>query len=46
MHEVFAIIEQLTFQKGISFLIVEHRVKEISKITDRWIGLKLGKKMY
>lgn len=46
MNEVFGIIEQLKLQKGISFLIVEHRVKEISKITDRWIGLKLGRKIY
>lgn len=46
MNEVFDIIEQLKHQRTISFLIVEHRVKEISKITDRWIGLKLGRKVY
>ena len=46
MNEIFSIIKTMKEQKGISFLIVEHRVKEISKITDRWIGLKLGKKMY
>ena len=46
MHEVFAIIEKLKQERGISFLIVEHRVKEIEMITDRWIGLKLGEKMY
>jgi branched-chain amino acid transport system ATP-binding protein len=46
MHEVFGIIEMLKQERGISFLVVEHRVKEISKITDRWIGLKLGEKMY
>jgi len=46
MNEVFSIIGHLKEEKGISFLIVEHRVKEIAKISDRWIGLKLGKKMY
>jgi len=46
MNEVFNIIRELKEQKGISFLIVEHRVKEIAKITDRWIGLKLGKVIY
>ena len=46
MNEVFEIIEQLKRQKGISFLIVEHRVKEIAKITNRWIGLKLGEVIY
>ena len=46
MNEIFAIIKSMKEQKGISFLVVEHRVKEISKITDRWIGLKLGEKMY
>jgi len=46
MNEIFSIIKHLKEQKGISFLIVEHRVKEIAKITDRWIGLKLGRKMY
>jgi len=25
---------------------VEHRVKEIEKISDRFIGLKLGEKIY
>ena len=46
MNEVFAIIEKLKQERGISFLIVEHRVKEIEKISDRFIGLKLGKKIY
>jgi len=46
MHEVFGIIHTMKEQKGISFLVVEHRVKEIAKITDRWIGLKLGEKIY
>jgi ABC-type branched-subunit amino acid transport system ATPase component len=27
-------------------LIVEHRVKAIAKITNRWIGLKLGEVIY
>jgi ABC-type branched-subunit amino acid transport system ATPase component len=46
MHEIFTIIHHLKEHKGISFLIVEHRIKEIAKITDRWIGLKLGRKIY
>jgi len=46
MNEVFSIMEKLKVERGISFLIVEHRVKEISKITDRWIGLKLGEVIY
>ncbi len=46
MHEIFAIIEQMKDQQSIAFLIVEHRVREIAKITDRWVGLKLGKKVY
>ena len=46
MNEVFGIIDELKSQKGISFLIVEHRVTEIAKITDRWIGLKLGEVIY
>jgi branched-chain amino acid transport system ATP-binding protein len=46
MNEVFGIIEQLKAERDISFLIVEHRVKEIGKITDRWIGLKLGEVLY
>ena len=46
MNEVFNIINKLKLERGISFLIVEHRVKEIEKITDRWIGLKLGEKIY
>jgi len=46
MNEVFAIIEKLKIEKGISFLIVEHRVKEIEKISDRFIGLKLGEVVY
>jgi len=46
MNEVFGIIERLKVEKSISFLIVEHRVKEIEKISDRFIGLKLGEKIY
>ncbi len=46
MNEVFNIINNLKVNRGISFLIVEHRVKEIEKISDRWIGLKLGEKIY
>lgn len=46
MNEVFAIIEKLKHERGISFLIVEHRVKEIEKISDRFIGLKLGELIY
>jgi len=44
MNEVFGIIERLKVEKSISFLIVEHRVKEIEKISDRFIGLKLGRR--
>lgn len=46
MNEVFSIIERLKVEKGISFLIVEHRVKEIEKISDRFVGLKLGEVIY
>ncbi len=46
MNEVFDIINTMKEQKGISFLVVEHRVHEIKKITDRWIGLKLGEKIH
>jgi len=46
MNEVFGIIDRLKVEKSISFLIVEHRVKEIEKISDRFIGLKLGEKIY
>jgi branched-chain amino acid transport system ATP-binding protein len=43
---VYNIIKTLKEKFNISFLIIEHRVKEISHITDRWIGLKLGNKIY
>jgi len=46
MNEVFSIINDLKNKQGISFLIVEHRVKEIEKISDRFIGLKLGEVIY
>jgi len=46
MNEVFSIIDSLKREQGISFLIVEHRVKEIEKISDRFIGLKLGELVY
>ena len=46
MHEIFGIIRKMKKKRGISFLIVEHRVKEISKITDKWIGFKLGRMIY
>jgi len=46
MNEVFSIIQSLKRKQGISFLIVEHRVKEIEKISDRFIGLKLGELVY
>lgn len=46
MNEVFRIIEELKEEQGISFLIVEHRIKEIEKICDRWVGLKLGELIY
>ena len=46
MNEVFSIIQSLKREQGISFLIVEHRVKEIEKISDRFIGLKLGELVY
>lgn len=46
MNEVFGTIKQLKREHGVAFLIVEHRVKEIQKIADRFIGLKLGKKIY
>ena len=42
MNEVFSIVNTLKKKKGISFLVVEHRVNEIRKITDRWLGVKLG----
>jgi len=40
---VFEKIKKLNENKNITFLIVEHRINEISKITDRFIALKLGK---
>jgi branched-chain amino acid transport system ATP-binding protein len=46
LNIVYDIIEKLKKQYNISFLIVEHRIKEISRITDRWIGMKLGRKIY
>jgi len=46
MKEVFGIIAKLKLDSKVSFLIVEHRVKEITKISDRFIGLKLGEKVY
>jgi branched-chain amino acid transport system ATP-binding protein len=46
MNEVFEIIKTLKEQNKISFLIVEHRVKDIAKITDKWLGLKLGEVIY
>ena len=46
MNEVFSIINKLKVEKGISFLIVEHRVKEIEKISDRFVGLKLGEVVF
>jgi branched-chain amino acid transport system ATP-binding protein len=36
-------ISVLNQQSGITLLIVEHRIKEISRIANRVIGLKLGK---
>jgi len=46
MREIFGIIESMKETEGVSFLIVEHRVREIGAITDRWVGLKLGEKVY
>ncbi len=46
MKEVFGMIERLKSNNATSFLIVEHRVKEIMKMTDRFVGLKLGKTTY
>lgn len=45
MREIFSIIASMKESEGVSFLIVEPRVREIRTITDRWIGLKLGKKI-
>jgi len=45
MRDIFSIIASMKEREGVSFLIVEHRVREIASITDRWIGLKLGKKI-
>jgi len=46
MNEVFGIIQKLKKDNGISFLIVEHRVNEVEKISDRFVGLKLGEIIY
>lgn len=46
MNEVFGLIDKLKRDNGISFLIVEHRIKEIEKISDRFVGLKLGEVMH
>lgn len=46
MREIFGIIVKLKLETNLSFLIVEHRVKEIMKITNRFIGLRLGQKAY
>ncbi len=45
MKEIFNIITDMRDATGISFVIVEHRVKEIASITDIWVGLKLGEKI-
>lgn len=46
MNEVFSIIDKLKRDNSISFLIVEHRIREIEKVSDRFVGLKLGKIIY
>lgn len=46
MKEVFGIIMRLNVDTKVSFLIVEHRVKEIMNITDRFVALRLGEKVY
>ncbi len=46
MNKVFAIINSISENKSISFVIVEHRVHDIETISDRWIGIKLGKKIH
>jgi len=42
MNFIFGIIQTLKEKNGISFLIVEHKVKEIDKISDTFLGLRLG----
>lgn len=41
-REILEIIQTLN-QSGVGFLLVEHRIKEITQITQRFLGLKLGK---
>ena len=41
-RQILDIIQTLN-QNGVGFLLVEHRIKEISQITQRFLGLKLGK---
>lgn len=42
MRQMFDIILFLNKQFAISFLIVEHRIKEVCRIANKIIGLKLG----
>ncbi|MBW2737866.1 MAG: ATP-binding cassette domain-containing protein [Deltaproteobacteria bacterium] len=42
MRQMFDIISSLNEQFAISFLIVEHRIKEVCRIAHKMIGLKLG----
>ena len=44
-HDILKRVIELK-ERGITFLIVEHRVQEIAKITNKWIGLKLGEKIH
>lgn len=41
-RQILEIIQTLN-QSGVGFLLVEHRIKEITQITQRFLGLKLGK---
>ncbi|MDC9723304.1 MAG: ATP-binding cassette domain-containing protein [Urechidicola sp.] len=41
-RQILEIIQTLN-QNGVGFLLVEHRIREISQITQRFLGLKLGK---
>ena len=42
MRQMFDIISSLNEQFAISFLIVEHRIKEVCHIAHKLIGLKMG----
>lgn len=41
-RQILEIIKNLN-KNGVGFILVEHRIKEITQITHRFLGLKLGK---